>query len=70
MNYMSTYAKSGLKNELCRHLGQVVATNTFFPEPVVLLDEILDFLGPSDESFDKILKVETTEKCKELQYGQ
>ena len=59
-------AKSGLKNELCRHLGQVVAANTSFPEPVVLLDEILDSLGPGDESFDKILKVETIEKCKEL----
>ena len=59
-------AKSRLKNELCRHLEQVVATNTFFPEPVVLLDEILDSLGPSDESFDKILKIEIIEKCKEL----
>ena len=59
-------AKSGLKNELCRHLGQVVAANTSFPEPVVPLDEILDSLGPDDKSFDKILKVKTIEKCKEL----
>ena len=66
MNYMSMCAKSGLRNELCRHLGQVVAANTSFPEPAVLLDEILDSLGPGDESFDKILKVETIEKCKEL----
>ena len=40
MNYMSMCAKSGLKNQLCWHLGQVVAANTSFPEPVVLLDEI------------------------------
>ena len=46
-------------------LGQVVAANTYFPEPVFLLDEILDSLVPGDESFDKILKVETIEKCKE-----
>ena len=61
-------AKSGLENELCRHSGQVVATNTSFPEPVVLLDEILDSLVPGDESFDKILNVETIEKCKELNF--
>ena len=54
MNYMSMCAKSGLKNELCRYLGQVVATNTSFLEPVVLLDEILDSLGLGNESFDKI----------------
>ena len=66
MNYMSMSAKSGLKNELCRHLGQVVAANTSFPEPVVQLDEILDSLRSADESFDEILKVETIEKCKEL----
>ena len=45
MNYMSMCAKSGLKNELCRHLGQVVAANTSFPEPAVLLDENFGFLG-------------------------
>ena len=66
MNYMSMCDKSGLKNELCLHLGQVVAANTYFPESIFLLDEILDYLGPGDESFDKILKVETIEKCKEL----
>ena len=66
MNCMSMCAKSGLKNVLCRHLGQVVAANTSFPEPVVRLDEILDSLGPDDKSFDKILKVKTIEKCKEL----
>ena len=49
-----------------RHLRQVVATNTSFPEPVVLLHENLDSLGPVGESFDKIVKVETIEKCKEL----
>ena len=59
-------AKSGLKNELYQHLGQVVAASTSFSEPVVLLDEILDSMGPADESFDEILKVETIEKCKEL----
>ena len=64
MNSMPMCAKSGLKNELCRHLGQVVAANTSFPESIVLLDEILDYLGPGDESFDKILKVETIKKSK------
>ena len=63
---MSICAKIGLKNELCLHLGQVVTANTSFPKPVVLLDKILNSLGPGDESFDKILKVETAEKCKEL----
>ena len=51
---------------MCRHLGQVVAANTSFPEPVVLLEEILDSLGPGDKSFDEILKVETIKNCKEL----
>ena len=55
-----------IENELCCHLGQVVAKNTFFPEPVVLLDKILDSLRPSDVSFDKNLKVEIIKKCKEL----
>ena len=42
----------------------------FFPEPAVLLDEILDLFccsaGLGDELFDKILKVGTIEKCEEL----
>ena len=42
MNYMSTCAESGTKNELCQHFGQIVAANTSFSETVVLLDEILD----------------------------
>ena len=44
MNYMSMCAKSGLKNELCRHLGQVVAAKTSFPELAVLLDKNFGFL--------------------------
>ena len=44
MNYMSMSAKSGLKNELCRHLGQVVAAKTSFPELAVLLDKNFGFL--------------------------
>ena len=42
----------------------------FFPEPAVLLDEMLDLFccsaGLGDELFDKILKVGTIEKCEEL----
>ena len=66
MNYMSMCTKSGLKTELRRHLRQVVATNTSFPEPIVLLDAILDSLGPNDDSVDNFFKAKTIEKCKEL----
>ena len=38
----------------------------FFSRACHSTDEILDSLGPSDESFDKIVKVETIEKCKDL----
>ena len=38
---MSMYV---LKNELCWHLGQVVAANTSFLELVVLLDKNFEFL--------------------------
>ena len=51
---------------LCPHLEQVVAIHTSFPESLVLLDEVLDSLGPSDESFDKILMVEIIAKYKEV----
>ena len=51
MNYMSMCAKRRLKNELCPHLGQLC----HHLEPVVLLDEILDSLRPSEESSDKNL---------------
>ena len=59
------YAKSGLKNRLSAFRASC-RSKYLFSRACFSAGRNFGFLGPGDESFDKILKLETIEKCKEL----
>ena len=63
---MKVCEHSGIRNVMCAHLNKVNLSDTFFPEDVVLDEEILYSLGCENDDGEKILNSSTIQQCIEL----